>query len=1120
MSQKKKSKVGLKVSIFLIIAILIAMAVIEFYAFTRTETKEISKKPAYLFETPIYAIEEDAPTVQQGNLVIYANSKITSTPENGGVQRTTFSTGDTIIFKIQFNKVLASQSSAQILFKFGDGSTHTATPTVSGSELVFQYTITNPDTGLLTITGIKGSVTDKDGKTTQIGLGGDSYIQTSKIIADTTAPTLNTTVTWKDDAHTKLHVKVECNEKIYIIEGNKIKALASNTIKDCLYLTFDANNKTFRERGSYRDYTITTQKDTGKTTVEFDYVIDEGDIGKVSVRYLNICDIAGNKYGKASKAFDDINIGRKTKIPEIQNYEISVGDKKEVNGKKYLKAGDSVTATINYNETIYESVEYKDNYKTINRNAKSTSGSTIKIKIGNTEKNAQIVSVNGATIQFRYTIEAGDNGTITAILPGGLVKDKVGHSSSSEEKTVDGVIVDTVAPTVTGISVKSTGIYKAENDISYTITFSEDVGNGSINTTFSESTSQTTAVSTTGGFTKTKTVTYKTKTGDNGSILAKISAGAFKDYAGNAVVAKEIGNSNLYADTTGPTITITPATKQTKESKIKYTIELQDNSSNWSGKNSDGTSFAGGIAANTLDVDEIKVTNGTIIGSKKNDKGNISEITVLNENDGKQKVYIGAKKVYDVAKTGGNPNSASSLCDTVVVDTKKPQITSITVSPLEWTNQDVKITVQATDETTGVAGYSFNGAAYTTSNTATVSQNVNGYVIKVKDGVGNEVSQTINITNIDKVKPTLTATLEQDKIKITASDDLSGLKVCKVNGVEIELSNGAYTYTVTENGKYIITAVDNANNIASKEIEVTTIDKVPPQITNVEKEISDWTNQDVKLIVYAIDDYSGIAAKGYSFDGGKTWQESNVNSFSENQTVHIQVKDKNGNITSKDVEITNIDKDKPKVEVEPNDKIIKITATDELSGIARCEINGTQVTLTENVYEYEVTEDGNYIITVTDKAGNTETKQIEVTGTTIDFESDEEIEKIEKNQKQYLILSKEFNVEGIKNKFKEIKDIKIVKSNSEERTEGNVVTGDKIIRNKTEYTIILKGDIDCNGKIDIDDMFKLNKYRLGKQELTDIEMLAGDANEDGKVDIDDMFLINKYRLKKVQLLKK
>lgn len=70
-------------------------------------------------------------------------------------------------------------------------------------------------------------------------------------------------------------------------------------------------------------------------------------------------------------------------------------------------------------------------------------------------------------------------------------------------------------------------------------------------------------------------------------------------------------------------------------------------------------------------------------------------------------------------------------------------------------------------------------------------------------------------------------------------------------------------------------------------------------------------------------------------------------------------------------------------------------------------------------------------------------------------------------------------------------------------------------KQKKEYIIIVTGDIDKDGDSDFWDMSKINKYRLGKINISTEENLAGDVNEDGKVDFWDMSRINKYRLNKI-----
>ena len=69
-----------------------------------------------------------------------------------------------------------------------------------------------------------------------------------------------------------------------------------------------------------------------------------------------------------------------------------------------------------------------------------------------------------------------------------------------------------------------------------------------------------------------------------------------------------------------------------------------------------------------------------------------------------------------------------------------------------------------------------------------------------------------------------------------------------------------------------------------------------------------------------------------------------------------------------------------------------------------------------------------------------------------------------------------------------------------------------------EYIIIVRGDANCDGEANIEDMLLINKYRLNKIKLDDEYLQAGDVNNDDIVDIKDILQINKFRLGKIKKL--
>lgn len=85
-----------------------------------------------------------------------------------------------------------------------------------------------------------------------------------------------------------------------------------------------------------------------------------------------------------------------------------------------------------------------------------------------------------------------------------------------------------------------------------------------------------------------------------------------------------------------------------------------------------------------------------------------------------------------------------------------------------------------------------------------------------------------------------------------------------------------------------------------------------------------------------------------------------------------------------------------------------------------------------------------------------------------------------------------------------------------------VTTGTKIkiIDNGLQKTYIacVAGDTNGDGVSDILDILQINKYRLGKVQLSNEQMISGDVDYNGIIDILDIYKVNKYRLKKISTL--
>jgi hypothetical protein len=210
----------------------------------------------------------------------------------------------------------------------------------------------------------------------------------------------------------------------------------------------------------------------------------------------------------------------------------------------------------------------------------------------------------------------------------------------------------------------------------------------------------------------------------------------------------------------------------------------------------------------------------------------------------------------------------------IAADTTLPTITSITGNPVNWTNQNVVLTVQATDNVSlNNTAFSFdNGINWLNSNISTqftTNQFVN---IKVRDSSNNETSQQVIINRIDKQSPSINLsgnwknTFELGELTsnqsllnyLSISDGASG-----INSSLTTISNFNYnqagTYTNVQ-----ISATDNAGNTfiyTAPTITITQpVDTTPPTIsglTSIIRQQGNITTQDI-LSNFTISDPSGI----------------------------------------------------------------------------------------------------------------------------------------------------------------------------------------------------------------------------------------------------------------------
>ncbi|MBR7118856.1 MAG: hypothetical protein IKC77_01495 [Lentisphaeria bacterium] len=242
---------------------------------------------------------------------------------------------------------------------------------------------------------------------------------------------------------------------------------------------------------------------------------------------------------------------------------------------------------------------------------------------------------------------------------------------------------------------------------------------------------------------------------------------------------------------------------------------------------------------------------------------------------------------------------------------------------------------------------------------AVVNENKN-ITFQAFDFAGNKTEQTINITQFDRVGPTITIsgadltdwTNQSIVVSATAVDDVS-------QRVKLEYSyDNIHYYAGTEavvenNGMIYFKATDEAGNVTISSKEVIYIDKTAPTLEiNIDLDV--FVNEAVTVTATYNDFQSGLASIGYQFVtkeewAGKEaiddtkWISGDTCTVTANGYLAFKVADKAGNITVDYRYINIIDDVAPTIssvtpnttEWTPEDVILTIEATDDHSGAAK-----------------------------------------------------------------------------------------------------------------------------------------------------------------------------------------
>ncbi len=266
-------------------------------------------------------------------------------------------------------------------------------------------------------------------------------------------------------------------------------------------------------------------------------------------------------------------------------------------------------------------------------------------------------------------------------------------------------------------------------------------------------------------------------------------------------------------------------------------------------------------------------------------------------------------------------------------------------------------------------------------------------------------------------------------------------------------------------------------------------------VTVTYSDMSEWTNKDVIATLNI-----GSDAKVTNNEGNNTY------TFKENGSFSFEY-ERRGRTFSQEVKVENIDKILPEISNIENGKIyfesVIPNVNDEHLGKVQVTLNGQAI----EGYSLgnELTEEGQYELVATDKAGNV-TKVVFYI-----FLNDENGYQIKDNN--IMNIYPETTVKEFKEAFTLLKEYVIKNVDKELTEEDNIATGNVLEDDEGKiFTLIVLGDLNQDGKLSLSDISLERKYILKMIDLSEIQKLATDVNFDNNISLTDISIMRKLVL--------
>lgn len=1128
----------------------------------------------------IIKIDKKAPILL--NLEAYGTSNILLNQEIDAVKEN-YKLGETITVVATFDEnITALEDKLPVLnlqFSESGNAKGTVSGRIEGNKIIYSYTITEGDEGILSVKGFTGTVVDSAGNQTKVtkrALDGDT------IIADNMAPKLTGisviapdfeydellkdgenkrygTISKSRDNNT-ITIITEYSENVYNLNENKINNIVSETVP-VLQLRFGGTNAA----GTVRIKEIIGNK------ISYEYDITSGDNGKLSIASLTgeVSDIAGNKSTISvlpnNISYYEVELKEENKIEEIladtnkvnitlEATAINKDDKDNQitgNGDSYRK-GAVITITAKADEYVYKNTNNNlQKYEIANAPQLNINFETTGQGVG-TCQNVEYKD-NQTIFTYEYVIKENDNGKLTESIAEDLGYDIALNGNNNNTQSIDRIVADTIKPT-----------YKDNNgDINY--------HNGQYIVTFNEPLYylENNEVKAFGNSQKAPKLKFEGLTTEytasvNGNAITY--TGSYvnaKTYLSNSSLCDKAGNLYAYYDQEAPILSkieVTTPVTGTYKAETEITIvatfsekltgtapalQLQFNESG----------DAKGVVSTGIIENNI-VTYKYIITAGDNGKLSIKSFTGTGLKDLSDNNWVAPEAAPELR---GNTITADTIAPIVTItsDVQRTNKEVVTYT-FKWSEPVYGFTAEDIEIANGSKG-AFTGRDGDTTYTLTVDTTNEGrQIVKVASGVVRDIAgnvnderSTYNEVVIDYTKPTIRAKVNGGNYVIGTDSQKSTLKetivvneeILKfeyiwsenttmptsgfeiINPEEIQVNSDInLEKQMNKTGTYylyirVTDLAGNTVNAKTKAFVVTNPDIIlTPSITQP-------TNQDVTITVQYGEGLTenrkaGVSGKTNSADSTKVIVE-------ENGTVYAEATDKAGNKVYKTLEVTNIDKTAPEA-------TIQYTENNDGTVTAKISFNEENVTITNNNGKdaYLFSKNGEFTFEFKDAVENKGTAVAKVTTINEKVEPPvdekdpevvfEDLTVIQKNGTKYVKVSPTYTTDMLTAKMDE-------KALLDKKPEYTNLTSDKTLKTgteikvdgKTQYIVVVKGDVNCDGKVDfLGDIVMLNNYRIGlNKSLSTIQILAGDINNSGEIEfIPDIVAMNNYRLGKIKSL--